>query len=70
MLITREGVVLRTSLNQIRETGRSTQGVKLMNLYEGDEVVGIAIFSDQNDTNGTVGEASEDGTSVNEETGA
>jgi len=47
MLITREGVVLRTYLAEIRETGRSTQGVKLMDLYEGDEIVGIAIMSDQ-----------------------
>ena len=70
MLITREGVVLRTSLNQIRETGRSTQGVKLMNLYQGDEIVGIAIFSDQNDANGAEDETAEDGASVNEETGA
>jgi DNA gyrase subunit A len=47
MLMTRDGVVLRTYLNQIRETGRSTQGVKLMDLYQGDQVVGIAIMSDQ-----------------------
>jgi len=45
MLITMNGVVLRTRLNQIRETGRSTQGVKIMDLYDGDEVVGVAIMS-------------------------
>jgi DNA gyrase subunit A len=45
MLITKYGVVLRTSLDEIRETGRSTQGVTLMNLQEGDEVVGIAIMT-------------------------
>ncbi len=45
MLITKDGVVLRTRLNQIRETGRSTQGVTVMNLYDGDEVVGVAIMS-------------------------
>jgi DNA gyrase subunit A len=44
MLITRNGVVLRTSLDQIRETGRSTQGVTLMNVKDDDEVVGIAIM--------------------------
>ena len=27
MLVTREGTVLRTNLDEIRETGRSTQGV-------------------------------------------
>jgi DNA gyrase subunit A len=45
MLITKKGIVLRTYLNEIRETGRSTQGVKLMNLKRGDEVAGIAIMS-------------------------
>jgi DNA gyrase subunit A len=44
MVITRDGVVLRTQLDQIRETGRSTQGVTVINLAEGDSVVGIAIM--------------------------
>ncbi len=44
MLMTENGVVLRTQLNEIRETGRSTQGVTLMNLAEGDRVVGLAIM--------------------------
>ncbi len=47
MIITRAGVVLRTSLNQIRETGRRTQGVMLMNLGDDDEVAGIAIVNDE-----------------------
>jgi DNA gyrase subunit A len=46
MLITRNGVVLRTSLNEIRETGRSTQGVTLMDVAESDEVVGIALMAE------------------------
>jgi DNA gyrase subunit A len=45
LLLTKEGVVLRTKLDQIRETGRSTQGVTLMNVAGKDEVVGIAIVS-------------------------
>ncbi len=45
MVITREGVVLRTQLDQIRETSRSTQGVTVINVGEGDEVVGIAIMN-------------------------
>ncbi len=47
LLITRSGVVLRTDLGQIRETGRSTQGVSLMNLGTDDEVAGIAIVNDE-----------------------
>jgi DNA gyrase subunit A len=45
LLISRNGIVLRTDLESIRETGRSTQGVKLMNLSD-DEVVGIAILQE------------------------
>jgi DNA gyrase subunit A len=44
MVVTRSGIVLRTSLDEIRETGRSTQGVKVMNLNEDDDVVGIAVL--------------------------
>jgi DNA gyrase subunit A len=50
MLLTRNGIVLRTSLNEIRETGRSTQGVTLMNLDDGDEVVGIAIIEEDDES--------------------
>ncbi|MFW5691880.1 MAG: DNA gyrase subunit A [Chloroflexota bacterium] len=49
MLITRMGVVLRTALNAIRETGRSTQGVTLINVAEDDEVVGLAIMKESRD---------------------
>lgn len=44
MLISGGGTVLRTSIDQIRESGRSTQGVTLMNIGADDQVVGIAII--------------------------
>jgi len=47
MVITRAGVVLRTALNAIRETGRSTQGVTLINVADGDEVASIAIMKQE-----------------------
>ncbi len=62
MLISKKGIVLRTHLTEIRETGRSTQGVTLMNLKGDDEVAGIAIVSDEdeedlmNDENGHEGD--------------
>ena len=49
LLISRGGIVLRTNLESIRETGRRTQGVTLMNLSDGDEVVGIAIVDDEDE---------------------
>jgi DNA gyrase subunit A len=57
MLITQNGVVLRTQLNAIRETGRSTRGVVLMNLAEGDVVVSMAIMEGEADvvsSNGSI----------------
>jgi DNA gyrase subunit A len=47
MLITRNGVVLRTTLDAIRETGRSTQGVTVMKVNHNDEVVSIAIMENE-----------------------
>jgi DNA gyrase subunit A len=47
LLITRYGIVLRTHLTSIRETKRDTQGVRLINLQKGDEIVGIAIIQDE-----------------------
>jgi DNA gyrase subunit A len=47
MVITRDGIVLRTALNAIRETGRSTQGVTLINIADGDAVASIAIMNQE-----------------------
>ncbi len=43
------GVTIRTSIKSIREAGRATQGVKLINLDEGDEIAAIARIADQDD---------------------
>jgi DNA gyrase subunit A len=42
MMITAAGVMNRISLAGLREIGRLTQGVKLMNLHENDKVVAVA----------------------------
>ena len=39
MLITANGMVIRTGLDEIRSIGRNTQGVRLINLKEGDKLV-------------------------------
>jgi DNA gyrase subunit A len=43
------GVTIRTKVGSIREAGRATQGVKLINLDEGDEIAAIAKIADQGD---------------------
>jgi DNA gyrase subunit A len=42
MVITRNGIVNRQSVDGIRVIGRNTQGVRLVNLDAGDEVVDVA----------------------------
>ncbi|MBO4797404.1 MAG: DNA gyrase subunit A, partial [Candidatus Methanomethylophilaceae archaeon] len=41
MLTSRSGKVLRMDTDSIRETGRNAQGVKLMDLRDGDKVVAV-----------------------------
>ncbi len=42
MLITAQGMVNRTHISEIRMVGRNTQGVRIMNLKEGDKIASIA----------------------------
>jgi DNA gyrase subunit A len=42
MLMTAQGMVNRTHVNEIRVVGRNTQGVRIMNLNEGDSIASIA----------------------------
>jgi DNA gyrase subunit A len=42
MLITRNGVIIRSSVAQVRVTGRIAQGVRLVHLDEGDLVTAVA----------------------------
>ena len=51
MMITKKGVVNRQRVSEIRVIGRATQGVKLMNLDDGDVVVDVArvVIDDEHD---------------------
>jgi DNA gyrase subunit A len=51
MFITRNGVVNRQSVAEIRTIGRATQGVRLVNLDEGDTVMDVArvVLDDEDD---------------------
>jgi len=42
MLITRGGIVIRTKVSEISEIGRNTQGVRLINLEPGDQLIDVA----------------------------
>ena len=62
MIITHKGVIIRQRIDAIRETGRVAQGVKLINLDEGDSVAAIAKILQEADTgSGQDGDAAIDG---------
>ena len=42
ILITEQGMVTRTKVDDIRQVGRNTQGVRVMNLRDGDRIVTFA----------------------------
>lgn len=44
LLITKKGMIIRFSLTQIRDIGRATSGVKLMNIEDDDRIISVAIF--------------------------
>ena len=41
MIINRSGITIRTSVDQIRLAGRATQGVRIINLREGDTIASV-----------------------------
>jgi len=55
MLISTGGVLIRTSVAQIREMGRSTQGVTLIALSEGEKLAGIERIEERDLGNGNGG---------------
>ena len=60
MIMTAEGKILRTTMNDIREIGRNAQGVRIMDMEDSDRVVGVAKLAEPteqeesgSDSNGT-----------------
>jgi DNA gyrase subunit A len=63
MLMTSTGQSIRIRVNEIRETGRNAQGVKLLTLKEGEALQDIAlVIPDGEDAPGEGSEGSEDAT--------
>ena len=47
LLITSSGVVMRTPVVELRETGSDTMGVRVVNLDDGVEVVSLTKVSEE-----------------------
>jgi DNA gyrase subunit A len=56
MIITKNGQMIRIESGEIRQAGRSTQGVRLVRMEEGDQVAAAsvipAVVEDEANTNG------------------
>ena len=59
MIITQQGKVIRIEARKIRSAGRSTQGVRLLRLEEGDRIAAACLVPEVNG-NGDNGEAGKD----------
>jgi len=58
MLMTQEGMVVRTPVDELRSIGRATQGVKLISIAENDRVVSVArVEREEGDAGGREAEA-------------
>jgi DNA gyrase subunit A len=55
MLISTGGVLIRTAVAQIREMGRSTQGVTLIALGDGEKLAGMERIEERDLGNGNGG---------------
>ena len=50
LLVTQSGILIRTAVENIRETGRATQGVIVMRFKEeGDKVISLALAEKDED---------------------
>ncbi len=54
MIITGQGKVIRVHAGEIREAGRSTQGVRLLRLEEGDRIAAAAAILEEEEAGGAV----------------
>jgi DNA gyrase subunit A len=52
MIITKDGKIIRIESGEIRQAGRSTQGVRLVRMEEGDQVAAASCLPPENLENG------------------
>ncbi len=64
MIITRDGKIIRLESGEIRQAGRSTQGVRLVRMEEGDQVAAASVIPtvipDEGEPNGANGNGQSD----------
>ena len=66
MIINRSGLTMRTSVDQIRVAGRATQGVRVINLRDGDAIASVTAVP-KTDEDEEIAIISEEATTENQE---
>ena len=68
MIINKSGLTIRMKVSDIRVAGRATQGVRLINIKEGDAIAAVSAVSrnDDDDSSAAEGSQSEDGAGMQE----
>jgi DNA gyrase subunit A len=56
MIITKDGKIIRLESGEIRQAGRSTQGVRLVRMDEGDQVAAASCIPESEEESGKNGE--------------
>jgi len=56
MIITRDGKIIRIESGEIRQAGRSTQGVRLVRMEEGDQVAAASVIPEEAEPTGANGQ--------------
>ncbi len=69
MLISANGIIIRTGLDELRDIGRNTQGVRLIRLDEGDKLVAVARIAKDNGDTSEPGEEPVESEIVDDEVG-
>ena len=67
LVITKNGILIRISLNQVSRTGRNTSGVRIINLNEGDYVSSVTLVPHQEEVEEYIDENSSNTEENNEE---
>ena len=61
MFVTERGLIVRIAAESVRQTGRGTQGVRVVNLKEGDRLISMARVAESGDEEADGGEEPVDG---------
>ena len=56
MIVTKDGKIIRLESSEIRQAGRSTQGVRLVRMEDGDRVAAASVLSDDTPNGGNKGD--------------